>query len=484
MKRRTKSTGRFRYGSVSLLLMAALTVFLIAVNISAGILEKKHGWRADCSFNGITTQSETTLNILKELKHPVHIYALFPKGEEDAPLMELLDRYAAASPLITWEQTDAAINPAVTARFSANGDTVSSDSLIVYCADTDRHRILTPADFISLSLNYETGVYEYAGYTYEQSITNAVCYVTREKIPRIAIVQGHGELDGDTLRTFDSLMTSNQYDVTYAELSDNSYTPDPADLLVFFSPLRDLSDAELEKLITFAGNGGSFLFTADYTDPLERMPNYCALLRSYGFIPKNGIVVADREDTDSYYNNVRIDLLPELRPTDMTGDLIASGADTLLMPGARAFETPEDTDRNLIVSEVIRSSEASYLKQVSAQMTTMDRADGDEAGPFTLALQARRITAEGNVSRAFITGCSALLTNEQVHAMTDSQQLLIRTVEFLLNTEASDLKIMARVAVRPALSAKSTALGSLLITALPLGILLAALLVLLPRRKR
>ena len=55
-------------------------------------LEKKHGWRVDYSFNALTTQSEATLEILAGLKHPVHIYALFTKGQEDGPLMELLDR--------------------------------------------------------------------------------------------------------------------------------------------------------------------------------------------------------------------------------------------------------------------------------------------------------------------------------------------------------------------------------------------------------
>ena len=287
-------------------LLSLLIAALIGINAGVTHLEKRNGWRVDLSFNGITTQSETTRQTLAELKDPVHIYALFAKGQEDAPLMELLDRYAASSDLVSWEQADPNLNPALLTRFSGGTESVSSDSLIVYCAATNRWRILSPADFISLSMDEETGTYSYAGYTYERAITGALAYVTKEEIPRIVIVQGHGELDGETLASFDALMTDHHDEVVYQNLADADYTPDPEDLIVFFSPLRDITGAELEKLNAFIDRGGSLLFTCDYTDPIEEMPNYAALLRSYGFIPKDGIVIADREDPNSYYNQIRI----------------------------------------------------------------------------------------------------------------------------------------------------------------------------------
>ena len=107
---------RVRYGSLSTLLVCLVLAALILLNLAMTTLEKKHGWRMDYSFNALTTHSETTLQVLSQLEHPVHIYALYTRGNEDAPLMELLDRYAAASPLITWEQTDVALNPGLLTR--------------------------------------------------------------------------------------------------------------------------------------------------------------------------------------------------------------------------------------------------------------------------------------------------------------------------------------------------------------------------------
>ena len=88
---------RLRYGAMSTAIVALVITALILINLAATNLETRYGWRGDFSFNAVTTQSETTKQILHDLKRPVKIYALFERGEEDQPLLELLNRYSAAS---------------------------------------------------------------------------------------------------------------------------------------------------------------------------------------------------------------------------------------------------------------------------------------------------------------------------------------------------------------------------------------------------
>ena len=479
-----RGSGRLRYAGVSTLILAMLMAALIAVNIGVTAWEKKQGWRVDWSFNSLTTHSAATKELLAQLDKPVHIYALYRRGAEDAPLMELLDRYAAATPMITWERTDPSLNPQLLSRYATESTTVTEDSLIVTCEETGRWRVLGAEDFVSVSLDTETGEYTSAGWTYERGISRAIQYVSRDRIPRVVIAQGHGELDQETAAAFAELLTGNQYETVFADFTAESELPEAGDLMVFLSPLRDLTEGEMERLRTFAEQGGSFLFACDYTDPLNRMERYTSLMRSYGIVPREGIVCANPAETGSYYQGSRIQLIPEMCPTDMTLDLLAAGMDTLLLPGCRGFETPEEGDRNLITAEVLKSGEGSYLKQITAGTTSMERGSDDPEGPFTLAVQARRVTGGGYVSRAVAVGCSALLTESGIWAMTDSQQLIIRMMEFLLDTEASDLNIMEKNAMRPALSPGSIGLGSILICALPVATLMAALAVLLPRRRR
>ena len=478
---------RFRYGSVSTLILCVALAVLIAANFVFGSLEKKNGWRVDYSFNGITTQSETTLQVLEQLPYPVHIYALFSKGQEDGPLMELLDRYAAASPLVTWEQTDVLLNPGLLTRFQddTSGNAVSNDSLIVFCETTGRWRVLSPGDFVSLSLDYEAGEFIYAGYTYESQITSAINYVTKDEIPRLLILQGHGELDEEATSVLAELLGNNHFDVQYFSFADKDVNLDPTDTLAILSPLRDLTDAEMEKINAFALQGGSFLFTCDYTDPIASMPNYQALLRSYGFLPMEGLVIASADEPGSFYSDMRIAVIPTMQSTDVTYDLVGTGADTLLLVGTRGFAMPDHSDRNLDVQAVLTTGYKAYLRNLTTgDLNTLEQMDDDELGPFALGLQARRVTTEGYISRAFVLGCSTVLTDSQIHAMTDSQEFILRAVEFLLDTEPTDLGIMAKTALRPQLSVESVTLGSVLIVALPLAVLAAALIVLLPRRNR
>ena len=478
-------TGKLKYGSVSAVMIVMVLAALIALNVGVYALEKKQGWRIDLSFNGITSQSQETAEVLKQLQDPVQIWALFRKGDEDAPLMELLDRYAAASDKITWKQVDPAVNPALLNRFTTDSVTPGSNDVIVYCEKTDRFRILGPDDYVSVGMDTETGEYTYTGWTYERSLTGAIAYVTKERIPRAVILQGHGEMDPDTLQYFQGLLEANQYEVAFEDLTVSSYTPNPEDLLIFFSPVRDLTEPELQKLSDFAAKGGSFLFSCDYTDPTGSMPNYSALLRTYGFKPLEGIVIADTADEGTYYDKEHpYWLLPEMCSTDLTLSLITAGANHLLLPGARAFEEPEESDRNLTAATVLRSGKTAYRKVLTAQTSSIDKTAEDEEGAFPLALEARRVTTEGYVSRAFIIGCSAALADQQVFAMTDSQQVTIRVMEFLLKTDASDLMIAPKEAIRPALGTASTGFGSILLVALPLSVLFAALLILGPRRSR
>ena len=476
----------FRYSSLSTVLLCVFLAIVVLVNMAVTTLEKQNGWRMDYSFNALTTTGETTEAVLAGLPYPVHIYALYSKGMEDMPLMELLDRYAAKSDKVTWSQEDIALNPGLLTMFSGeeSDDIIANNSLIVHCEATGRWRVLNAYDFMSVSFNIETGAYEPAGLTYESSLTSAIDYVTQTSIPRVMILQGHGELSDTMLASFTELMSVNHYEVVFFSLLDPSVTLMPDDMLMILSPTRDLMDAELEAIIDFTAQGGCIFFTCDYTNDIASMPNYQALLRSYGFLPMDGLVVASHEEPWTFYQNTRINLLPSMQPTEATLDLIASGSDSLLLTGARAFEVPTEEDQYLVVSPVLLSGSKSYLRQMTSSSTSLAQQEGDPTGPFAVALQSIRFSENGEPSRAFVLGCSTLLTSEQLYAMTDAQMFIIRMTEHLIGEEPVDLSIMPKAAIRPQLTAESVGLGSLILVSLPLAVLAAALIVLVPRRHR
>lgn len=127
-------------------------------------------------------------------------------------------------------------------------------------------------------------------------------------------------------------------------------------------------DTELEEINEFAKEGGSLFITRDYTDPLDSMPNYLSLLRSYGVTPLSGIVV----DPGAYHENP-LAIVPYMEELDMTQSLISSGMDVLLMPAACAFETPGEPDHSLTTGTVLKTSDQAYLRDLSDGIDSVDQ---------------------------------------------------------------------------------------------------------------
>lgn len=477
MAKEKHRTGKLKYGSVSALMLAMVLIALIALNAGIYALEKNKGWRIDLSFNGILSQSADTKAVIESLDKPVEIYALFRKASEREwpELQELLDKYAAASDRITWKQVDPMVDQLLVNRFSTDNAVPVEGNLIVWCEQTNRFRIVGGEDFIGQGFDIETGELVYENLTFESSITSAIAYVVKDRVAKAVIMQGHDEYQLEFLTDFQNLLEANQFEVVYQDLKEEGYTPNPEDLLIFFDPLKDLTETELKTLTEFAGKGGSFLFACDTDVSMDNMPRYMTLLRSYGFEPLEGFAEASQVDRNSYYESQTY-LVPEMCSTDITMDLVGTDRDFLILPGTRAFAEPEEGDRNLVISVVLRAAGTAVIRTD----TTVTAPDGTEG--FPLALQARRVTNEGYVSRAFIIGSGYTLTDKGLYSITRSQELTVNVMDFLMQQGVTGLNIAPKDAARPGLKTESLNLGSILLIALPLSVLFAALLILGPRK--
>ncbi len=485
MRTKTKNGAprRLRYGLTSTLLLLLGLAVLAGGNVIAQRLERDRAWKTDLSFNAQTSIGEVTRAVLDGLESDVRAYVLY---QNDAVLFDLLDRYAAATPHFTWERTDAALNPGLMARFRSAlpENTVDTNSLVFHCERTDRYRVVRYDQMVSLAFDDE-GSWAVSGIRYESAITAAIRYVSGDTVPRILILQGHGEPGPEETALLTSLWESNAFDAESGTL--NAFDLRSGDLLAILSPLADLTDAEYARVLDFTRDGGCLLISCDPETPVASMPNFEALLRLYNFSPKPGIVCAAEDAQDGYYAPYRNWLIPTLQPSEITAQMLQSGAGTLLLPDCRAFAAPADTDNYAFTDEVLSSGEGSYLVPLSrAAGTGIARAEGDETGPFPLALLSKRITEDGHasISRAFVIGSSSALLDPAVYAMTDAQEFILRVTDTLFGHASADAGIMARDAVRPELSARSHAAGTLAVFMLPALVAAAAVVVLGIRRRR
>lgn len=474
---------KWRHGKLSALLTAGFLTVCVLVNAGVMALEEEYGWRRDFSFNGYATTSEETKEILDRLESDVELYLLYQSGSEDEQVLQVLNRYAVLSGRVTVLPTDIAKNPGILTRFQGDLDTaLEADTVIVNCPATGRYKVLSYNDFFTQGYDMESGSFVVEGLAYEKRLTEAIVYVTQEDIPTVGLLQGHGELTAAELANLLDFLTSNNYECVTVSLAEGG-TLEGIDLLLIADPQKDLGDAEISLIDAFTQAGGSLFVIRDYTDPIDGMPNYMALLKSYGVIPLPGVVVAGEEDMGSYYGE-RIYLLPYMVEMDMTLPLISSGMDVLLLAGACAFETPGEPSQSLTVGTVLKTGGHAYLRNPADGKNTIDKQEGDREGELSLALFAHRMHATGNVSRLFAIGNSSVFTDEYVYQRTFNEEFIMQLMGQLLPQKSVSLEIMSSSAFRPALTVGSQAAGVALVVAAPLLVLAAALCVLLPRRNR
>ena len=461
-------------------LMAAAAV--LGIILAADSLESRTAGRIDLSFNGITTQSETTRQVLAALDKDVHAYAVASRGNELTDLEALLDRYQAASTHFTWSREDLASNPQLLRMVSADsGDSaVTSDCLILYCPQTDRTRVLTWDDYVGLGYNAQTDAFEMTGLTYEKAITGALAYVSEDHLTEVMILEGHGEMTDQETQVLESRLQDANYLPRRINLRAGD-VPDPGSILMILSPTMDLTEEEALTLADFARAGGSLFVTTDYTDP-DDLPNLYAFYRLYGVTPLPGLVLADSGDASSYYGST-VTLTPKLLNVEnLTTPLVEAGADFLILAPARALELSEASERDLMLYPVLQSGDTSYRRLSNDTLDDLEKREGDPEGPFVLAVLADRGFETGQRSLAFFAGGSSMFLNETVYSMTYSQELLQRVMRRLDGSDDT-ADIAPKQAVRPPLKAAGL-LPSLLAALPPLLVALMAAAILLPRKYR
>lgn len=481
--RRLFRSPRLHHGGYQLLLCTGVIAALILFTVLIDIGEQRFGWQSDLSFNAISTTGETTDALLRSLDKDVHAYAVFSDGSEDNQLIALLNRYQARSDHFSWSQENLTRNPLLLQMVSDNDAdaSVSGDCLILYCADTGRTRVLSAEDYCEYAYSPETGSWVITGWTYEKSMTEALVYITLDELPRVQVLQGHGELTENEIAVMRSHLTASGYTMTFVNLmSDGQLNADEP--LMILSPTRDITEAELRKLTAYAEAGGDLFITVDWTDP-DTLPNLYAFYRLYGIEPIPGLVLADSADTGTYYESVP-NLLPEMLYTDLTGVLKAGHADSVLLAGARAFETPAATGSALTTEVVLQSGPTAYIRHLtgSGANITVDFREGDRQGTFALALSAHRFFDGGKDSRAFAIGNSSLFLDDWMYTYTYSGELLLQALSTLSGGSDIRLDIVSRTAARPQLTFASAALPAVLLMLAPLIVLVLALAIYRPRR--
>ena len=405
---------------------------VLALAIFAVLFAYRLPWRADLTGQRIFTLSETSRMMLDDLTAPVKIGAVYPAGNTNPMIESLLREYASASKMVEVRYIDAEDDPAGLAAYDI-GDIRAVRNGMMIVNSNGRHRVLDERDM------FVSGP-EGSRFFGERSITGAIRYVASRELPKVYFTVGHGEGDVDSVFAQATRMISDSGCETGAVLLERDGVPDDAGILVFASPLGDITDTEAGMLIKYLEHGGAMLILADpILGNRGDMPLLSAITGIYGIALMNNLVI--EHDSSYRMSSNKTYLIPRYAEHDITARLAAEKK-FVILPLCRGNSVTEDLSSDVERKALLFSSDSSFAR-MDMNLASDTTALSDVTGPVPLAyaaVKASPVPGAPNCekSRVVVIGDSDFAAQDNITAQANGD-LLVNSINWLLGNREGEL---------------------------------------------
>ena len=362
-----------RGGAYSLAISAVVLAILAVVNVLASSLPASLT-KYDISAAKLYSITSNTKVVVNALDQDVTIYWIVQSGQEDQVVENLLGKYDSLSEHIRVVKKDPDVFPTFAEQYT--GETVRNNSLVVESGTRSRYIgyndiYVQEADLSSYSYN--------TSFDGEGAVTSAIDYVVSEELPRLYLLEGHGE--GELPGSLREQIEKENMETASLSLLTVDEIPEDADCVVIYAPERDISGKEAEMLSGYVAGGGKLLVMAGPAED-DGLENLYGLLSEYGVQSQDGVVV--ESDRERYAFQTPYALLPSLNSHAITDPLTEEGCRPIL-PIARGLTVTEQLG-GVTVTELLTTSDSSFSKADGYGLTTYEKEEGDAGGPFALAV--------------------------------------------------------------------------------------------------
>lgn len=359
-------------GSYSLIITAVLLAILVVVNIFAATMPTTLT-KYDISSSKLYSITSNTKAVVNNLQQDVTIYWIVQADEEDSIIENLLGKYDGLSSHIDVVKKNPDVFPTFTEQYT--DEDVPNNSLIVESGE--RYRYISYDDIYEYEADYYSYTYTVSGFDGEGAITSAIDYVVTEDLPKIYVLEGHGE--GELPATFSDAMEKENIEGETLSLLTVDEIPEDADAIMIYAPQSDISENEKTMLADYAENGGKLLVIAGPVEDAE-LTNLNSLLSDYGVTVETGIVIEGNRN--NYAFGYPYILMPDMQSHDITDPLIEDRYYPIV-PLAQGMTI---TDTSGAVTELMSTSSDAFSKIAGFELDTYEKEDGDIDGPFSVAV--------------------------------------------------------------------------------------------------
>lgn len=421
-KKRKINKKYLKNGSYSASMVVIFSFIIIVINMIIEEIPSKYT-QFDVSEEQIYSIGNETVELLNDLEKEVTIYQVVQSNYEDEMITNLLGKYEDESEKLTVVQKDPVINPKFVQEYT--DENLSQNSLIVECGE--RFKIIDYSSMYESSFDYYSYSTSVTGFDGEGQITSAIAYVTSENLPKLYVLEGHGELELNT--TLKEDIEKGNIEIVALNLLTVEEIPETAKCLMINSPTSDISEEEKEKILKYLQNGGKAIIFSDY---MEELPNFDELLENYGVQRAEGLLI--EENSQYYAMQTPYYLLPEIADTEITEEVVNTGY-YVLAPYAQGIIRLENVRENIEITGLLTTSDAAYSK-INTDSNTLEKSSEDIDGPFEIGVYITEEIDE-NSTTEILYFTTTTLQDTTVNQMVSggNEKLLMGGINMLLSSE-------------------------------------------------
>ena len=365
-----KKTVALKGGSYAIALTVLVLALLIVVNILAGALPANLT-KLDISSSKLYSITSNTKAVVNALEQDVTLYWIVQSGQEDAVIENLLAKYDSLSDFLHVEKKNPDVYPTFAQQYTQ--ETVSNNSLVVVSGEKYRY---VPYSDIYVTQGSQFSYSYSTSFDGEGAITSAIDYVVSSELPKLYLLEGHGE--SELPESFQEQLEKENVETDNLSLLTVDEVPEDAAALMLYAPASDISKEEAQMLESYVQKGGKLLVLAGPVADGE-LTNLYGILETYGITAAQGIV--SEGDRSHYAFQAPYVLLPELGDSDITAPLTEKNY-YAIVPVAAGLQLGDDSR----VTALLTTTDSAYSKTSGYSQTTYEKEDGDIDGPFALGV--------------------------------------------------------------------------------------------------
>lgn len=472
-------------GTKTFLLVAIIIAIFIGISV---IMQKQNFTPIDLTADKLFTLTDESKEQVKNIQDKVNIY--FVGYKDDDTTLDLARQYTKANENITVEAVTSTDRPDLANKYGIES---GSEGIIV--ENGEKYKVLSSSELYT----YDSKTYESISIA-EEKLTAAIKSVTTDSIPKVYFLSGYSSFTLTNGMQYLNMYLQNEVnEVESLDVLSTGKVPDDCNTLVITTPNKDFDEIATNAITEYINKGGNILWLNAATANKVDYPNVNKILALYGVNPFEVGTIRET-DTSKMVSGAPDLIMPEIQYSDVTTKLY--GSEGVIFINATKINVADNdtlTSQNVTKTELIKTSENAYFRTNFAYSSDSAQ-EGEEKGSFLVGAQFNKKIKDANeetgeketTSKLIIYGENYFASDYQLTQSTQTavvqyrqnKDLVLNSIAYL-SDRSEDITVRKSTgSVTYTATAKENRIILAIITAVPLAIIVAGIVIWRARRRK